>query len=139
MILSSPNPCVFESRRIKLRMVWKLFYDGGCNLCHVSKLRAERWAERAGQPMEVDILQSHYAIEQGYGDAMVLEADRVYQGAEAWMKIMTISPWYLRWLGWLGQFWPFHPILKWGYGVVAKYRYRWFGTRACPIPGAKTR
>ncbi len=118
-------------------MTWKLFYDGGCNLCHVSKLRVEKWAVKAHQPLDVDILLSDEAINKGYGDAMVLEADKVYQGADAWLKLMTISPWYLRWIGWLASVPIFRPFLKWAYGVVAKYRYKWFGTRECQVPARK--
>jgi predicted DCC family thiol-disulfide oxidoreductase YuxK len=120
-------------------MVWKLFYDGGCNLCHTSKLKAEKWAERAKQPMEVDILQSDEAIEKGYqGDVMVLEADgQVYYGADAWLKIMTIAPWYLRWLSWTRYTPPTRWLARIAYGLVARMRYKLFGTRACPIPGAR--
>lgn len=116
-------------------MTWKLFYDGGCNLCHASKLRAERWAERSGQPMVVDILQSEEAQNKGYGNAMVLEADRVYSGADAWMKLMTIAPLYLRWLSWVRLTPPTRWLAARLYGIVAHYRYKWFGTRACPLPG----
>jgi predicted DCC family thiol-disulfide oxidoreductase YuxK len=106
-------------------------------LCHVSKLRAERWAEQAGQALRVDVLQSAEAITKGYGDAMVLEADRVYFGADAWLKLMTLSPWYLRWLAWLGR-WPLvGPLMKFGYAVVARYRKKWFGSRACPVPSTR--
>lgn len=115
-------------------MAWKLYYDGGCNLCHASKLRVERWAERAGVPLEVEILQSEEAQKKNYGQAMVLEADRVYQAEDAWLKLMLIAPWGLRWIGWLGRLPGFRTLLAWGYRIVAKYRYRWFGTRACPMP-----
>jgi predicted DCC family thiol-disulfide oxidoreductase YuxK len=116
-------------------MTWKLFYDGGCNLCHTSKLRVERWAELAHQPMEVEILQSNEAVEKGYGEAMVLEAEgKVYQGADAWLRLMKISPWYLRWIGWMDLTPPTRWIAKAMYRIVAKYRYKWFGTRACQIP-----
>lgn len=120
-------------------MTWKLFYDGGCNLCHVSKLRAEKWAAKAGQPLEVDVLVSDEAISKGYaGDVMVLEADgKVFFAADAWLKMMTLSPWYLRWLSWLCATPPTRAIARWAYGVVAKWRYRIFGTRTCPVPGAK--
>jgi predicted DCC family thiol-disulfide oxidoreductase YuxK len=113
---------------------WKLFYDGGCNLCHVSQLRAERWAAKAGQPLEADVLLSDEAIAKGYGDAMVLEADgKVYAAADAWMKMMTIAPWYLRWVALFGKTKPTMAITRWFYGIVAKYRYKWFGTRECQI------
>jgi predicted DCC family thiol-disulfide oxidoreductase YuxK len=120
-------------------MVWKLFYDGGCNLCHTSKLKVEKWAAKAHQSLEVDILQSDEAINKGYPmDGMVLEVgDQVYYGADAWFILMKIAPWYLRGFA-LMRYTPFTRWLgRWGYGVVAKYRYKWFGTRACPIPKSK--
>ncbi len=115
-------------------MTWKLFYDGGCNLCHASKLRAEAWAERAHQPLQVDILQSDEAIAKKYGSAMVLEADRVYYAEDAWLKLMQIAPWYLRWVGWLGRVPGIHQLVGLGYKIVAKYRLKWFGSRACQLP-----
>lgn len=119
-------------------MTWKLYYDGGCNLCHASKLRLEHWAERVNQPLEVDILQSDDAINKGYADAMTLEADgKVYQAADAWLRIMAISPWYLRWVGWMGLTPPTKWLAKFLYGIVAKLRFRLFGRRACPLPARK--
>jgi predicted DCC family thiol-disulfide oxidoreductase YuxK len=116
-------------------MTWKLFYDGGCNLCHASKLRAERWAEARGQSMEVDILQNDEARSKGSGTAMVLEADgQVYSGADAWLRLMSIAPWYLRWIGWCRLTPPTRWLASALYRIVAHYRYKWFGTRACPLP-----
>jgi predicted DCC family thiol-disulfide oxidoreductase YuxK len=113
---------------------WKLFYDGGCNLCHASQLRVERWAKRAGQPLEVDVLVSDEGIAKGYSEAMVLEADgRVLQAADAWMKVMTIAPWYLRWVALFGKTKPTMAIARVFYGIVAKYRIKWFGSRECQI------
>jgi predicted DCC family thiol-disulfide oxidoreductase YuxK len=114
---------------------WKLFYDGGCNLCHASKLRSERWAERAGRPLEVDVLASDEAIAKGYGEMMVLEADgAVLTGADAWLKMMTLAPVPLRWLSLMRLTKPTRAIAAFFYGIVARYRYRWFGTRSCPMP-----
>ena len=113
---------------------WRLFYDGGCNLCHASQLRAEKWASRARQPLHVDVLLSDEAIAKGYGDAMVLEADgQVYQAEDAWMKLMTIAPFYLRWVVLFGKTRPTMAIARFFYGIVAKYRIKWFGLRACQI------
>lgn len=114
---------------------WKLFYDGGCNLCHASQLRVERWAKRSGQPLDVDILLSDEAIAKGYGEAMVLEADgKVLTAADAWMKVMTIAPWYLRWVALFGKTKATMAVAAFFYGIVAKYRLKWFGTRECKIP-----
>jgi predicted DCC family thiol-disulfide oxidoreductase YuxK len=117
---------------------WKLFYDGGCNLCHVSKLKAERWAEKAHQPLQADVLLSDEAIAKGYGELMVLEADgEVLTAADAWMKMMTIAPWYLRWISWFGKTKPTMAVARFVYNIVAKYRLKWFGTRVCQVPAQK--
>lgn len=117
---------------------WKLYYDGGCNLCHESKLRVERWAEKRGMPLEVDILQSQEAVEKGYGQAMVLETEeRVYTGFDAWLFLLRLAPWYFRWIAPLGRFPLTAWFVRWVYGMVAKYRYKWFGTRSCQIPAKK--
>lgn len=117
-------------------MTWNLYYDGGCNLCHTSKLRAERWAEKAGQPLHVEVLQSEEAINKGYDfDNMILEADgKVYRRSDAWLRIMAIAPWYLRWVHWMSRSRPTRAIAKWVYELIARMRYRIFGRRACPIP-----
>ena len=114
---------------------WKLFYDGGCNLCHASKLRVEKWAEKADQPMVADVLLSDEALAKGYGDKMVLEADgKVYTAADAWIRMMSVAPWYLRWIRAFAATKPTMALMRWAYGIVAKYRYKWFGTRACQVP-----
>jgi predicted DCC family thiol-disulfide oxidoreductase YuxK len=117
---------------------WKLFYDGGCNLCHASQLRVERWARRAGQPLAVDVLVSDEGIAKGYGQVMVLEADgTVFQAADAWMKVMTIAPWYWRWISLFAKTKPTLWVMRVFYGIVAKYRLKWFGTRECQLRKAE--
>ena len=78
------------------------------------------------------------AIAKDYGmHTMILEADgEVLRGADAWLKIMTIAPWYLRWISWAGKTKFTRTIAKRIYGLVARYRYKWFGRRSCPIPRA---
>lgn len=68
---------------------------------------------------------------------MILEADgEVLTGADAWLKMMSISPWYSRWIAWMAKTRFTRALARWGYGIVAKYRYKIFGTRACAIPSA---
>ncbi len=103
-------------------------------MCHSSRLRAERWAVRAGQPFDADVLAGADGRAKGYAEEMVLEADgRVYKAAEAWLKVLSLAPWYLRWLRILGKTRLTMALARIGYGVVAKYRRRWFGTRACRL------
>ncbi len=83
----------------------------------------------------VDVLLSDSALAKGYGEAMVLEADgKVFKAADAWMKVMTIAPWFLRWIAVFAKTKPTMAVASWMYGIVAKYRIRWFGSRQCQIP-----
>jgi predicted DCC family thiol-disulfide oxidoreductase YuxK len=112
------------------RQLWKLYFDGTCNLCLKSSKTVQRWAKAAGQPLEVHTLQSPKAQAKGYSEQMVLEAERTYFAAEAWLRAMSLAPWYLRWVSWLR----FTPITKWvaatGYNFVARNRHLWMGRRA---------
>src|SRR5687767_12716133 len=118
-------------------MTWNLYYDGGCNLCHKSKLRAEKWAGRVGQPLHGEVLQSEEAAAKAYDpDNMVLEADgKVYKRADAWLRIMAIGPWYARPLSWFR----FTPATMWlarlFYNGVARVRHLIWGRKACALPG----
>lgn len=119
-----------------MAMEWRLYYDGGCNLCHVSQLRVERWALRRGRQLVPLPLQSDEAQDKGYPmDAMILEKNgAVYAGADAWLELLEIAPWYLRWLFPLRKIRPLRAILAWGYRIVERYRIKWFGSRECRIP-----
>ena len=118
--------------------VWKLYYDGGCNLCHTSQLRVEKWAKATHQPLEVDVLQGDEAIAKGYGQLMVVEAQgQVFQGATAWLFLMRIAPWYLRWVAAFDLTPPTRWLASQVYWLVARLRFRIWGHRVCPVPPAK--
>lgn len=122
-----------ESKRIEMN--WKLYYDGECNLCHGSQLQLVKWAAKRGKTVETEVLQSEEAAQKGYvGDRMVLEADKVYYAEDAWLKLLTVAPWYLSWVAVFRWVPPIRWLLGIGYRIVAKYRKKMFGTRVCPLP-----
>jgi predicted DCC family thiol-disulfide oxidoreductase YuxK len=114
-------------------MNWKLYYDDECNLCYRSKLTVEHWAEKRHLALIVKPLQSEEAKQKGYQGTLVLEADRVYYAEEAWLKMLTIAPWYLRWLAPLGSFPPLRWVVRKIYRLVDRYRFKWFGKRQCSL------
>lgn len=113
---------------------WRLFYDGECNLCHGSKMWAERWAERAGVPLIAAPLQGDEARAKGYGGAMTLEAERVYYAAEAWLRLCQIGPVFVRWLPIVARIPGARWLIGFAYRAVERYRYRLFGRRSCDLP-----
>jgi len=116
---------------------WKLYYDGTCKLCYASKQKAERWARRARQPLDIDVLQSDEAQSKGYKpNTMIVEADdKVFRGADAWIKLTSIGPWYLRWTPLMARSaWGLRTLRR-GYAYVARHRFKWFGTRS--VEGSK--
>jgi predicted DCC family thiol-disulfide oxidoreductase YuxK len=109
---------------------WKLFYDGTCNLCHASMKRVRSWARARNFPLDVHTLQSPQAKEKGYSDQMVLEADgRVYVAGDAWLRVMAIAPWYLRWISWMRLTPMTGWIAKGFYSLIARTRFLWAGKR----------
>ena len=89
--------------------------------------------------MHVDVLASDEAIAKGYGTAMVLEVDgKPYFAWEAWLEAIKVAPWYVRWIRVFRHTAVTRAMIKFGYGIVEKYRIKWFGSRACevkrPIP-----
>jgi predicted DCC family thiol-disulfide oxidoreductase YuxK len=110
---------------------WVLFYDGTCNFCHASMKKVKEWARRTGKPLDVHTLQSPLAKERGYGENMILEADgRVYEAGDAWLRVMAIAPWYLRWITLMRHTGFTKWLAKMGYNFVARNRHLWMGKRA---------
>lgn len=115
-------------------MAWKLYYDGGCNLCHASKLRVEGWAARTGQPLEVDTLTSDEAMSRSYGPDLTLVVEgQVLTRSAAWLRMLTLAPRPLRWLSVLNHWPATRALAEAVYGFVAANRYRLLGRRACPV------
>jgi predicted DCC family thiol-disulfide oxidoreductase YuxK len=125
-----------------------LIIDGQCNLCHsASGFIATRTAQDktflflwAQHPDTISLLDKKFQVSEQ--DIMkswaLLVDDRIYRGAEAWLKATTFmkQPW--RMLGRLGGFVP-ACVQDSIYALVAHNRYNWFGgADVCirPVAGA---
>lgn len=109
---------------------WVVYYDGQCNLCHASAKTIKGWARDRNKPLETHTLQSPGAKAKGYGEKMVLETpQKTYYAGDAWLKVMELAPWHLRWISWLNNFGPTRWLAKLFYGFIANTRYFWFGKR----------
>ena len=114
---------------------WHLYYDGGCNLCHASKLKVEHWAERRGIPFVAVPIQTMPDPPTADPNAMILDVEGLrYEGSDAWLKLMEIAPPGLRWLRFFGRTAPTRALARLGYAVVARPRHRLFGRRTCELP-----
>ncbi len=115
-----------------------LFYDGQCNLCSRFLRLIARWDKmhRIGvvdqfSTVASDFFQSHNFNPDG--DTVVLYMyGKFYQRSAAVLRVFRL----------LGGLWPLlylavaipKPMRDWLYDLVARNRYRWFGSKeACPL------
>jgi len=102
---------------------WRLFYDSECGFCSTAMRRAVRWGERYGRSIVALPLSCPEAQSKGYGDVLVLEADRVYYAGDAWLQIFSIGPWALRPLTLLGLTRPGRHLVARLYEIAAANRH----------------
>lgn len=133
-----------------------LLYDGVCGLCNRTVqfiLRRDgagvfRFAALQGE-LAKRVLARH-AADSGALAAVVVVVDfdeaeeQLLSGSDAAVFILRRlgagrGAWFWRAAGGLLNVIP-RRLREWGYGVVARYRYRIFGKYdTCPVPGAETR
>jgi predicted DCC family thiol-disulfide oxidoreductase YuxK len=135
-----------EAERIAIEGRALLLYDGVCGLCNgVVKLllRHDRLDKLRYAPMQstlgCEILTRF--CEQSFPDGVVLISDvlsskeRFYRRSDAVaaaLQLLGTPPWRL--LGKALALVP-RPLREWGYGIVARLRYRVFGRyTTCPVP-----
>lgn len=111
---------------------WRLYFDGQCPLCLRAEKTATRWAERASVPFEARPIQ----CVEGAPLVLTLQVgERSFTSDEAWIKLLTIAPWPLRWIGLAAERSKgFARIVRGVYKVVARYRRRNSTCEACSLP-----
>jgi predicted DCC family thiol-disulfide oxidoreductase YuxK len=135
-----------EAERIAIEGRALLLYDGVCGLCNgVVKLllRHDKLDKLRYAPMQSALGREILARfgEQGFPDGVVLITDvlsskeRLYRRSDAVaaaLQLLDTPPWRL-----LGKALVLVPrrLREWGYGIVARLRYRVFGRyTTCPVP-----
>lgn len=137
-----------ERNAIKGRAL--LLYDGVCALCNGSvkfMMKRDRLDRFRYAPLQSELgreMLAHFDIHR-FPDGVVLVTDALTPGEGIYHRSDAISqslqqlgaPW--RMAGKLLAILP-RPLRDWGYGVVARYRYRLFGRYdTCPVPSPEQR
>lgn len=118
-----------------------LVYDGECRLCVSAKQKLEeRGVGRAESDVRFLAYQSEAAKKifgSGYRPGrpdtafLILPSGKVLQGLEAFFPLIHTLPGGTLLLWWLR--FPFvKRLAEWGYRMVARHRYRWFGEAERP-------
>jgi predicted DCC family thiol-disulfide oxidoreductase YuxK len=118
-----------------------LVYDAECRLCVSTKQKLE---ERGVGGAESDVRFLAYQSEAAkkiFGPSyrpgrpdmafLILPSGKVLQGLEAFLPLIYILPGGKLLLWWL-RFPSAKRLAEWGYRLVARHRYRWFGEAECP-------
>lgn len=120
-----------------------LIFDGECNLCNRSIqfiLRHDahghiHFATRQS-PIGQTLLKDSDALDAN--SIVVLDGKRILTESTAAIRIAREFAWPWRAMSWV---WIVpRPLRNWGYRIVARYRYTWFGRRAeCWLPTPELR
>ena len=122
-----------------------IVFDGVCNLCNgfvqfvIARDPARRFQFAALQSASARrVLERHNAPDPLPDSIALVEEGRVFTRSTAALRIARrlTFPWPLTTV----LFAVPRPLRDWMYGVVARYRYRWFGRRShCMVPTAALR
>jgi predicted DCC family thiol-disulfide oxidoreductase YuxK len=113
-----------------------ILFDGVCHLCNgfVQFVLAHDAAAR----FDFAALQSDFARsrlgERPMDSVVLIDGGRQYEAERAAIRILAVldRPW--SWIG-VSLRWVPDPLLAWGYRLVARNRYRWFGRdEVCAMP-----
>jgi predicted DCC family thiol-disulfide oxidoreductase YuxK len=139
-----------EAERIAIEGRAVLLYDGVCGLCNGSVrflLRHDRLDRLRYAPMQSALGREILGRlgEHSFPDGVVLVTnvltpqERLYRRSDAVAAALQLlgTPWRL--LGRALMLVP-GPLREWGYGIVARLRYRLFGRyTTCPVPAPNQR
>jgi predicted DCC family thiol-disulfide oxidoreductase YuxK len=119
-----------------------IFYDGRCGLCSAGARRWQRVLALRGwtfTAMQTPWVRHRLGLGEGESAAdeiaIVTAEDRVLHGVEALLHVAG-TVWWLWPVYLAGQVAPIRRMLGWGYGLVARNRYR-IGGR-CELKGDGT-
>jgi predicted DCC family thiol-disulfide oxidoreductase YuxK len=122
-----------------------IVFDGVCNLCNgfvqfvIARDPSARFRFAALQSDAGRRLLQTAAVAEPFPDAVVLvESGRAFIRSTAALRIVRRlrAPWPLAY----SLIAVPRPIRDWVYNLVARHRYRWFGTRErCMVPTAEVR
>jgi predicted DCC family thiol-disulfide oxidoreductase YuxK len=116
-----------------------IFFDGVCGLCNTSVDQVIRWDRRGVfkfAPLQGETARQLLtsADTQRLDSVALLDHGRIYRKSAAAVRILWqlgALPSIAGTLMWLVP----KPIRDWGYGVIARNRYRWFGKKeTCRMP-----
>jgi predicted DCC family thiol-disulfide oxidoreductase YuxK len=127
-----------------------LLYDGVCALCHgVVKflMKRDRMDRFRYAPLQSELgreVLARFGIRTFPDGVMLLTealtpTERLYERSDGFSEALQLlaGPWRL-----VGKALAFVPrwVREWGYGIVARFRYRVFGRYdACPVPTPEQR
>jgi predicted DCC family thiol-disulfide oxidoreductase YuxK len=121
-----------------------VFFDGVCGLCNASVDRVLRWDRRGVfrlAPLQGETAARELSSEetQQLGSVVLKTDGRIYRKSTAVVRILWRLGLAARLGGSLLWLIP-RPLRDFGYDVVAKNRYRWFGKKeTCRMPKPEER
>jgi predicted DCC family thiol-disulfide oxidoreductase YuxK len=116
-----------------------LLFDGTCVLCNwffqwvikKDKLNTFTFATIQSNFGQQLIIDQHLPTE--VDSVLLYDQSKVYIFSAAALKVLILLGGYHKWLGHIGLWCP-RMIRDGVYKFISRYRYKWFGVKACMIP-----
>lgn len=121
-----------------------ILFDGVCNMCNASvRFVVARDSDDRFRfaPLQSDVgkeVMEAYGLRDDLSTFFLIDAGRVFEKSDAWMRIIRMLGWPWRILSWLAVI-P-RPVRDAVYDFIGRRRYEWFGKRdQCPAPDPRWR
>ena len=116
-----------------------IFFDGVCGLCNAwvdFVIARDRQGQFRFSPLQGGAARDFLQMtpETSLDSVALVDADGVHRKSDAVWRILAQLGGLWRPLGWFLCLIP-RPLRNWGYDVVARHRYQWFGKKeTCRLP-----
>ncbi|MEP7321152.1 MAG: DUF393 domain-containing protein [Saprospiraceae bacterium] len=119
-----------------------LLFDGTCVLCNWFfqwVIKKDKFNTFYFATLQSDfgrqLIEDHH-LDTDVDSVILYDRGNVHIFSAAALKVLILLGGYYAWLGHIGLMFP--RIIRDGvYKFIAKYRYKWFGVKACIIPDKK--
>ena len=112
-----------------------IFFDGVCHLCEGTVQKLLKWDKnKIFRFATLQYASDQQLIDTSFNSIILMDKGETFHKSDALIKILSILGGKYLWLATFTGLFP-KGIRDFGYDIIAKYRFRWFGKYdTCMLP-----